>query len=186
MEPVSGAQNGSERREAHIFSREVDEGPDLSRQIAAFEVNSADQSTVQFENLQPRKEVTRSPAYRADFATKEEAYAEAIHEFFATLDQLEERLGDGREFPFVDRCAEADVRLLVTFVRFYVVYHSLFKCNLRRIADYPALSRYQKRILAVPGVRDTVSTDHIRRGYYSIKALNPTGIVPLGPEHPLG
>ena len=84
------------------------------------------------------------------------------------------------------RFTEADVRLFVTLVRFDVAYHGLFKCNLRRIADYPALSRYQARILAIPGVRDTVSIDHIKRGYYSIKALNPTGIVPVGPECSLG
>lgn len=67
-------------------------------------------------------------------------------------------------------------------VRFDVAYHGLFKCNLRRIVDYPGLNSYQARILAIPGVRETISIDHIKRGYYSIKALNPTGIVPLGPE----
>lgn len=124
--------------------------------------------------------------YRTGFATTQVAYEEAFHDVFAMLDELEERLADGREFLVGDRFTEADVRLFVTLVRFDVAYHSLFKCNLRRIADYPALSRYQERILAIPGVRDTVSFDHIKRGYYSIKALNPTGIVPLGPEHPLG
>ena len=72
----------------------------------------------------------------------------------------------------------------MTLVRFDAAYHGLFKCNLRRISDYPALSAYQARILAIPGVRDTVSIDHIKRGYYSIKALNPTGIVPVGPALP--
>ena len=70
----------------------------------------------------------------------------------------------------------------MTLVRFDAAYHGLFKCNLRRIANYPALSAYQARILAMPGVRDTVSIDHIKRGYYSIRALNPTGIVPVGPK----
>ena len=79
---------------------------------------------------------------------------------------------------------EADVRLFVTLIRFDVAYHGLFKCNLRRIADYPHLSAFTARVLGLPGVRETVSIDHIKRGYYSMKALNPTGIVPLGPELP--
>ena len=120
--------------------------------------------------------------YRTGFATTQVAYEEAFHDVFAMLDELEERLADGREFLLGERFTEADVRLFVTLVRFDVAYHGLFKCNLRRISDYPALSRYQARILAIPGVRETVSIDHIKRGYYSIKALNPTGIVPLGPE----
>ncbi|MEO9631899.1 MAG: glutathione S-transferase family protein [Sulfitobacter sp.] len=124
--------------------------------------------------------------YRAGFATTQVAYEEAFCEVFAMLDELEERLGDGRGFLLGGRFTEADVRLFVTLVRFDVAYHGLFKCNLRRVADYPALSRYQARILAIPGVRDTVKIDHIKRGYYSIKALNPTGIVPLGPERSLG
>lgn len=124
--------------------------------------------------------------YRTGFATTQVAYEEAFHDVFAMLDELEERLADGGEFLLGDRFTEADVRLFVTLVRFDVAYHGLFKCNLRRIADYLALSRYQERVLAIPGVRDTVSIDHIKRGYYSIKALNPSGIVPLGPDHPLG
>ena len=124
--------------------------------------------------------------YRTGFATTQVAYEEAFREVFAMLDELEDRLADGRDFLSGDRFTEADVRLFVTLVRFDVAYHGLFKCNLRRIADYPALSRYQERILAIPGVRDTVNIDHIKRGYYSIKALNPTGIVPLGPECSLG
>ena len=122
--------------------------------------------------------------YRAGFATTQAAYEEAFHDVFAMLDELEGRLGDGRDFLLGDRFTEADVRLFVTLVRFDAAYHGLFKCNLRRISDYPALSAYQARILAIPGVRDTVSIDHIKRGYYSIKALNPTGIVPVGPALP--
>lgn len=122
--------------------------------------------------------------YRAGFATTQVAYEEAFHQVFAMLDELEAHLGDGRPFLLGDRVTEADVRLFVTLVRFDVAYHGLFKCNLRRLADYPALSEYQARFLALPGVRETVSVDHIKRGYYSVKALNPTGIVPLGPELP--
>jgi putative glutathione S-transferase len=72
----------------------------------------------------------------------------------------------------------------VTLIRFDAAYHGLFKCNLRRIADYVNLSAYVDRMLAVPGVAGTVSIDHIKRGYYSIKSLNPTGIVPVGPWLP--
>ncbi|MBB1491672.1 MULTISPECIES: glutathione S-transferase family protein [unclassified Paracoccus (in: a-proteobacteria)] len=120
--------------------------------------------------------------YRAGFATTQEAYDEAFHDVFAMLDELEGRFSDGRAFLSGDRVTEADIRLFVTLVRFDAAYHGLFKCNLRRLADYPALSAYLERFLALPGVRDTVSIDHIKRGYYSIKALNPTGIVPLGPR----
>lgn len=122
--------------------------------------------------------------YRAGFATTQEAYEEAFDGVFGMLDTLEARLDDGRDFLLGDRLTEADIRLFVTLVRFDPAYHGLFKCNLRRIADYPALSAYLARVLAIPGVRETVSIDHIKRGYYSIKALNPTGIVPLGPELP--
>ena len=120
--------------------------------------------------------------YRAGFATTQLAYEEAFHEVFGMLDELEGRLGDGREFLFGETFTEADIRLFVTIVRFDAAYHGLFKCNLRRIADYPFLSSYLERILVLPGVRETVDLEHIKRGYYSIKALNPAGIVPLGPH----
>jgi putative glutathione S-transferase len=120
--------------------------------------------------------------YRAGFATTQIAYEEAFGTVFAMLDALEERLSDGRLYLLGDRLTEADVRLFVTLVRFDAAYHGLFKCNLRRVADYPALSRHLETILALPGVRDTVNLDHIKHGYYSIKALNPTRIVPVGPE----
>jgi len=122
--------------------------------------------------------------YRAGFATTQVAYEEAFNQVFATLDELEARLGDGRRFLCGERLTEADVRLFVTLVRFDAAYHGLFKCNLRRLADYPALSAHTARVIALPGVRETVDIDHIKRGYYSIKALNPNGIVPLGPELP--
>lgn len=122
--------------------------------------------------------------YRAGFATTQVAYEEAFHQVFSMLDELEARLADGRTFLFGDRLTEADIRLFVTLVRFDVAYHGLFKCNLRRIADYAGLSRYLETVMAVPGIRETVNIDHIKAGYYSIKALNPNGIVPLGPELP--
>ena len=72
--------------------------------------------------------------------------------------------------------------MFVTLVRFDVAYHGLFKCNLRRIADCPSLQSFMLRMLDLPGMRATVSIDHIKRGYHSIRALNPTGIVPKGPD----
>ena len=120
--------------------------------------------------------------YRAGFATTQTAYEEAFADVFAMLDELELRLAGEGPWLFGDRFTEADIRLLVTLVRFDAAYHGVFKCNLRRIADYPALSAYLKRLLALPGVRETVNIDHIKRGYYSILALNPNGIVPLGPD----
>ncbi len=128
--------------------------------------------------------VLNNGVYRAGFATTQGAYETAFHEVFATLDRLEGRLADGRAFLHGARFTETDIRAFVTLVRFDAAYHGLFKCNLRRLSDYPALSAYLVRVLALPGVAGTVSIDHIRRGYYSVKALNPNGIVPLGPELP--
>ena len=121
--------------------------------------------------------------YRAGFATTQVAYEEAFRDVFAALDELEARL-KGRAFLCGDEITETDIRAFVTLVRFDVAYVGAFKCNLRRIADYPALSAYLMRILNIPGVRETVSIDHIKQGYYSIKAVNPNSIVPVGPIIP--
>ena len=118
--------------------------------------------------------------YRAGFATTQVAYEEAYHGVFAMLDELEARLDDGRAFLTGESFTEADIRLFVTLIRFDAAYYGLFKCNRRRLADYPALSAYTRRVLDLPGVRGTVNIDHIKQGYYSIKALNPNRIVPLG------
>ena len=133
------------------------------------------------ERIYPR---LNNGVYRAGFATTQGAYETAFAQVFAMLDELEERMGDGRDFLTGARFTEADIRLFVTLIRFDAAYHGLFKCNLRRIADYPALNAYTARVLAIPGLRETVDIDHIKQGYYSIKALNPNGIVPLGPELP--
>ncbi len=119
--------------------------------------------------------------YRAGFATTQEAYEEAFWDVFGTLDELEARL-EGNAFLLGDRLTETDVRLFVTLIRFDAAYHGLFKCNLRRVADYPRLTAHLQRMLAIPGVAGTVNLDHIKHGYYSMKNLNPTGIVPLGPD----
>jgi putative glutathione S-transferase len=118
--------------------------------------------------------------YRAGFATTQVAYEEAFEAVFAMLDTLERRLGDGPCL-FGERLTEADVRVFVTLARFDAAYHGQFKCNLRRIADYPNLSAYLERLIALPAFRDTFHLDHIKRGYYSIASLNPTRIVPVGP-----
>ena len=121
--------------------------------------------------------------YRAGFATMQEAHEAAVRDVFGMLDALEAHFAK-RQFLVGERLTEADIRLFVTLVRFDLAYFGLFKCNLRRLADYPSLSGYMARILEVPGVRETVNVDHIKRGYYGIKSLNPNGIVPLGPELP--
>lgn len=122
--------------------------------------------------------------YRAGFATTQIAYEEAFDDVFSMLEILEARLDKGGPFLLGDTLTEADIRLFVTLVRFDAAYHGLFKCNLRRLADYPALSAYMAAMLAVPGVAETVSIEHIKAGYYSIKTLNPNGIVPKGPDLP--
>ncbi len=135
----------------------------------------------EIDALNPRLyEMLNNGVYKAGFATSQAAYDEAVQGVFEMLDELEDRLtGD---FLFGDRLTESDVRAFVTLIRFDAAYHGLFKTNLRRIADYPRLSAYMDRILRVPGVAETVDLDHIKQGYYSIKALNPLGIVPAGPE----
>ncbi len=120
--------------------------------------------------------------YRAGFATTQESYQDAVRDVFGMLDTLEQRLGDHRHFLVGEQLTEADIRLFVTLIRFDTAYHGLFKCNLRRLRDYPRLNGYMKRILDIPGIRSTVNIDHINQGYYSIKALNPNGIVPVGPD----
>ena len=119
--------------------------------------------------------------YKAGFASSQGAYDEPVAGVFQMLDRLEDRLTD--DYLFGSRFTEADIRLFVTLIRFDAAYHGLFKTNRRRIADYPHLSAYMERVLRLPGVRDTVKLDHIKAGYYSIKALNPSGIVPAGPDH---
>ena len=119
--------------------------------------------------------------YRAGFATTQVSYEEAVSDVFTMLDTLEARLAT-RDFLCGGQLTEADIRLFVTLVRFDAAYHGVFKCNLRKLAQYPNLDRYLRTMLAVPGIRETVNIDHIKQGYYSIKALNPNGIVPRGPD----
>jgi putative glutathione S-transferase len=120
--------------------------------------------------------------YRAGFATSQEAYEEAFRALFAALDRMEERLSEHR-YLVGNTLTEADFRLFTTLIRFDAVYYSHFKCNERRIADYPNLSNYLRDLYQVPGVKETVSLDHIKRHYYwSHVKINPTRIVPVGPK----
>ena len=120
--------------------------------------------------------------YRAGFATTQVAYDEAFLQVFQTLDMLEARLSDGRDWLMGAALTDADIRLYVTLARFDAAYYGLFKCNLRRIADYPQLAAYLRRFAALPAAQATTDIDHIKRGYYSIRDLNPNGIVPRGPD----
>jgi putative glutathione S-transferase len=119
--------------------------------------------------------------YKAGFATAQTAYEEAVLSLFATLDRLEALLGRQR-YLCGSRMTEADWRLFTTLVRFDAVYVGHFKCNIRRLSDYPNLSAYTRELFQWPGVRDTVNFEHIKRHYYeSHEAINPTRIVPVGP-----
>jgi putative glutathione S-transferase len=119
--------------------------------------------------------------YKAGFAGSQEAYDEAVVPLFETLDWLEARLSRA-DYLVGDRLTEADWRLFTTLLRFDPVYHTHFKCNLRRLVDYPALWAYTRRLYRHPAVAPTVNMDHIKRHYFqSHRWINPTGIVPKGP-----
>lgn len=129
-------------------------------------------------------ETVNNGVYRAGFATTQAAYDEAVLALFDTLDWLEERL---RAQPYLcgATVTEADWRLFTTLIRFDAVYHYHFKCNLKRIRDYPALYGLMMRLHATPGIADTVNLAHIKGHYFgSHKTINPTGIIPRGPLAP--
>jgi putative glutathione S-transferase len=157
----------------NAFSALVQQGPNLYPDALAADIDIL--------NAQLYNDLNNG-VYQAGFATSQLAYEEAYTKVFATLDAMELRLADGREFLFGERLTESDIRLFVTLVRFDVAYHGLFKCNRNMLKDMPYLYRYMERILAINGIRQTLNVEHIKAGYYSIKALNPNGIVPLGPE----
>jgi putative glutathione S-transferase len=120
--------------------------------------------------------------YRAGFAETQDAYEEGVDDVFATLDWLDERLAS-RRYLCGDRQTEADWRLFPTLVRFDVAYHYAFKCNLRKISDYPNLGPYLRDLYQTPGIADIVFPEVYKTGYFSISELrNPLGIVPKGPE----
>ena len=120
--------------------------------------------------------------YKCGFATSQEAYAEAYERLFARLDALERRLA-GRRYLMGGAITEADVRLFTTLARFDAVYHGHFKCNRNRLTEMPALWAYARDLFQTPGFGETVDFDHIKRHYYvTHDHINPTGIVPLGPD----
>ncbi|WP_444678818.1 glutathione S-transferase family protein [Halomonas sp. E19] len=154
------------------FSAIVDQGPNLYPDDLAAEIEALNASL--YANL-------NNGVYQAGFASSQQAYEEAYGKVFAALDELESRLADGRLYLFGERLTETDLRLFVTLVRFDAAYHGLFKCNRNTLRDMPSLHAYMHRVLALDGIAATVNLDHIKAGYYSIKALNPGGIVPAGP-----
>ncbi len=123
--------------------------------------------------------------YKAGFATRQRPYEISCRKLFEALDQLEQRLSKAR-YLFGSRIVEADWRFFCTLIRFDVVYHGHFKCNIRRIIDYPNLQGYLMDLYQHPGVAETVNFDHIKRHYYMTQTkINPTRIVPIGPEFDL-
>tara|TARA_B000000557_G_scaffold260505_1_gene258017 strand:- start:55 stop:1062 length:1008 start_codon:yes stop_codon:yes gene_type:complete len=123
--------------------------------------------------------------YKAGFATTQEAYEEAVTALFCALDRVEERLSKQR-YLVGSKITEADWRLFTTLIRFDAVYHGHFKCNKKQIADYPNIYGYMKELYQVPGVAETVNFDHIKRHYYySHTMINPTQVIPVGPEQDL-
>jgi len=118
--------------------------------------------------------------YRAGFATAQEAYEEAVRELFVALDTIDKHLARHR-YLAGEYCTEADWRLFCTLVRFDIGYYGAFKCNLKRIEDYPALSDYLRELYQWPGIAETVWLDRIKSDYYGLANVNPSRIVPIGP-----
>ena len=155
-----------------IFNRWGD-GPDFAPAALLSEIDRV--NAYVYENV-------NNGVYRAGFATKQSAYEDAFKKLFKALDWLEERLGKQR-YLCGDTLTEADWRLFTTLFRFDAVYHGHFKCNRQRILDYPNLSNYLRDLYQIPGVSRVCDIDQVKRHYYgSHKQINPTGIVPLGPD----
>ena len=155
------------------FNELVNTGPDLYPAVLADEIDELNEEIYHKLN---------NGVYQAGFASSQAAYDEAFDNVFSTLDTLETRLADGRRYVFGDVLTETDIRLFVTLVRFDAAYYGLFKCNRQLIREFRYLNAYMHRIWALDGIADTVNIDHIKAGYYSIKTLNPGGIVPRGPQ----
>jgi putative glutathione S-transferase len=120
--------------------------------------------------------------YKSGFATTQNAYEKAVTTLFNALDMVENHLGS-HTYLVGETLTEADIRLITTLLRFDAVYHGHFKCNMKRIVDYPNLSRYVKRLWELPSIQETTHFDHIKQHYYySHKEINPTRIVPVGPD----
>lgn len=119
--------------------------------------------------------------YRAGFAESQSAYESAVSNVFSTLDEINQLL-EGQQYLIGNQLTETDIRTFVTLIRFEAAYYGLFKTNLHHLYEYPNIRRYVETIYHLPGIAETVNIEHIKAGYYSIKDLNPSGIVPVGPE----
>jgi putative glutathione S-transferase len=120
--------------------------------------------------------------YKSGFATAQDVYEEEVNKLFSALDQLEQRL-DTTRYLVGNVLTEADWRLFTTLIRFDPVYVGHFKCNIRRIADYPNLSNYVRELYQIKGIKETIHMDHIKAHYYtSHSSINPTGVIPTGPK----
>jgi putative glutathione S-transferase len=173
---VSNSDDDLLRMFNHEFDRFTESRLDLYPEALRTEID--EWNSYVYENV-------NDGVYRAGFATSQAAYEKAVGRLFAALDRLEQRLAD-RRYLFGSQVTEADVRLFVTLVRFDAVYHGHFKCNLRRIVDYPHLFGYLKDLYQIDGIAETVNFDHIKRHYYvTHDDINPTRIVPLGPVQDL-
>src|SRR4030095_5486999 len=150
----------------------------LNKDVDLFPKDIEDEHTKLTDSLY---ENVNNGVYKAGFATRQRPYQISCRKLFEALDELEARLSKGR-YLFDNRIVEADWRLFCTLVRFDVVYHGHFKCNVRRIIDYPNLQGYLMDLYQQPGIAETVNFDHIKRHYYITHTeINPTGIVPIGP-----
>ncbi len=173
---VSNSDDDIMRMFNHEFSRFTDSRIDLYPEELRQEIDEL--NAFVYENV-------NDGVYRAGFATSQRAYERAVRRLFDALDQLDARLRD-RRYLFGPRFVETDWRLFVTLIRFDAVYHGHFKCNIRRIIDYPHLFGYLKDLYQYNGIADTVNFDHIKRHYYvTHHEINPTRIVPLGPDQDL-
>jgi putative glutathione S-transferase len=159
-----------------MLSREFERFADRSKDLCPSELEAAIDREID-ELYGP----VNNGVYRAGFATTQEAHEEAVRELFAALDHYEDRLRRQR-YLVGSRFTEADVCFFTTLLRFDAVYHYHFKCNLRRLLDYPALFAYLRDIYQLPGIAELCNFDHIKRHYYtSHPHLNPSGIIPVGP-----
>ena len=155
------------------FCELVNTGPDLYPSALAEQIDELNEAIYSTLN---------NGVYQAGFASSQTAYDEAYSHVFTTLDRLEARLADGGPYLLGDNLTETDIRLFVTLIRFDAAYYGLFKCNRQLIREFTHLNAYMHRIWALDGIAETVNIDHIKAGYYSIKSLNPGGIVPRGPQ----
>jgi putative glutathione S-transferase len=173
---VSNSDDDLMRMFNSAFNRFTDSKLDLYPEALRKDIDEL--NTFIYENV-------NDGVYRAGFATLQRVYEKAVRRLFDALDTLEARLASQR-YLLGKQFVETDWRLFVTLVRFDAVYHGHFKCNLRRIADYPNLFGYLKDLYQTNGIADTINFDHIKRHYYfTHDDINPTRIVPLGPDQDL-